>query len=57
MTSAPPRSSFAIGHSPIAVPPAIVNAAVDALAPFGCRHLDMPVTAEKIWRVLHAGGR
>jgi carbon-monoxide dehydrogenase large subunit len=38
----------------IAVPPAIVNAVVDALAPFGCTHLDMPVTAEKVWRVLSA---
>ncbi len=37
----------------IAVPPAIVNAVVDALAPFGCRHIDMPVTAEKVWQVLH----
>ncbi|HET9489953.1 MAG TPA: xanthine dehydrogenase family protein molybdopterin-binding subunit [Methylomirabilota bacterium] len=37
----------------IAVPPAIVNAVVDALAPFGCRHLDMPLTAHKVWRVLH----
>jgi carbon-monoxide dehydrogenase large subunit len=36
----------------IAVPPAIVNAVVDALAPFGCTHLDMPVTAEKVWQVL-----
>lgn len=39
----------------IAIPPAIVNAVVDALAPFGCRHLDMPITAEKVWRVLHGG--
>lgn len=38
----------------IAVPPAIVNAVVDALAPYGCTHLDMPVTAEKVWRVLRA---
>jgi carbon-monoxide dehydrogenase large subunit len=37
----------------IAVPPAVVNAVVDALAPWGCRHLDMPITAEKVWRVLH----
>jgi carbon-monoxide dehydrogenase large subunit len=36
----------------IAMPPAIVNAAVDALAPWGCTHLDMPLTAEKVWRVL-----
>jgi carbon-monoxide dehydrogenase large subunit len=37
----------------IAVPPAVVNAVVDALAPFGCTHLDMPITAEKVWRTLH----
>jgi carbon-monoxide dehydrogenase large subunit len=36
----------------IAVPPAIVNAVVDALVPHGCTHVDMPVTAETVWRVL-----
>jgi carbon-monoxide dehydrogenase large subunit len=36
----------------IAVPPAVVNAVVDALAPWGCTHLDMPITAQKVWRVL-----
>jgi carbon-monoxide dehydrogenase large subunit len=36
----------------IAVPPAIVNAVVDALAPFGVSHLDMPLTPEKVWRAL-----
>jgi carbon-monoxide dehydrogenase large subunit len=40
----------------IGVPPAIANAVVDALAPFGCTHLDMPLTAEKIWQVI-AGHR
>jgi aerobic carbon-monoxide dehydrogenase large subunit len=40
----------------IAVPPAIVNAVVDALAPFGCTHLDMPITAEKVWAVLKGAG-
>ncbi|MGH7326213.1 MAG: xanthine dehydrogenase family protein molybdopterin-binding subunit, partial [Candidatus Rokuibacteriota bacterium] len=34
----------------IAVPPAVVNAVVDALAPFGCTHLDMPIAAENVWR-------
>ena len=34
------------------VPPAIVNAAVDALRPFGVNHLDMPLTSEKLWRAL-----
>ena len=33
-------------------PPAIVNAVVDALSPFGIRHVDMPLTAEKIWRAI-----
>jgi carbon-monoxide dehydrogenase large subunit len=41
----------------IAVPPAVVNAVVDALAPFGCTHLDMPITAEKVWRILARGRR
>jgi aerobic carbon-monoxide dehydrogenase large subunit len=29
--------------------PAIVNAVVDALAPFGIRHLDMPLKPQRIW--------
>jgi carbon-monoxide dehydrogenase large subunit len=34
------------------MPPAIVNAVVDALAPFGVTHLDMPLTPERIWAAL-----
>jgi carbon-monoxide dehydrogenase large subunit len=34
----------------IASSAALVNAVVDALAPFGVRHLDMPLKAEKVWR-------
>ncbi len=37
----------------IGVPAAIVNAALDALAPFGVTDLDMPLTGETIWRALH----
>ena len=33
-------------------PPAIVNAVVDALSPFGVTHVDLPLTAEKIWRAI-----
>jgi carbon-monoxide dehydrogenase large subunit len=33
-------------------PPALVNAALDALAPLGVRHLDMPLTAERLWRAM-----
>jgi carbon-monoxide dehydrogenase large subunit len=32
--------------------PALVNAVVDGLAPFGVRHMDMPIKPEKVWRVL-----
>ena len=33
--------------------PAVVNAVLDALKPFGVRHLDMPLRPEKIWRALN----
>ncbi len=33
-------------------PPAIVNATIDALRGHGVFHVDMPLTAEKIWRLL-----
>lgn len=32
--------------------PAVVNAVIDALAPYQIRHLDTPLTAERIWNVL-----
>src|SRR5579863_7827667 len=32
--------------------PAMVNSVVDALAEFGVRHIDMPMTPEKIWAIL-----
>jgi carbon-monoxide dehydrogenase large subunit len=31
--------------------PAVVSAVVDALAPFGVTHIDMPLTPQKIWRL------
>jgi carbon-monoxide dehydrogenase large subunit len=36
----------------IGATPAIVNAVVDALAPFGVRHVDMPVKRERIWKLM-----
>lgn len=33
--------------------PATVNAVVDALSPFGVRHLDMPFHPEKVWRAIN----
>ena len=38
----------------IAATPTIANAVMDALAPLGIRHLDMPLTPEKIWRAMQA---
>ncbi len=35
--------------------PAVVNAVVDALAPFGVKHIDMPLRPEKTWRIIHEG--
>jgi carbon-monoxide dehydrogenase large subunit len=34
--------------------PAIVNAVVDALSHKGVRHIDTPITPEKLWRLLRA---
>ena len=38
----------------IGATPAIANAVMDALYPLGVRHLDLPLTPEKIWRAIHA---
>ncbi|MCH7907099.1 MAG: molybdopterin-dependent oxidoreductase, partial [Chloroflexi bacterium] len=34
----------------IAASPAVMNAVIDALAHLGVKHMDMPATAEKVWR-------
>ncbi len=38
----------------IGATPAIANAVLDALAPFGVKHLDLPFTPEKVWRAMAA---
>jgi carbon-monoxide dehydrogenase large subunit len=38
----------------IGLPPAVVNAVVDALSSLDVRHLDMPLTPSKIWSVIAA---
>ena len=35
-------------------PAALANAVLDALRPLGVRHLDMPITAHKVWQALVA---
>jgi carbon-monoxide dehydrogenase large subunit len=37
----------------IGATPAIVGAIVDALSPFGVRHLDMPIKPESVWRIIN----
>lgn len=33
---------------------AVVNAVVDALSPLGIRHVDMPLTPQRVWRAMQA---
>ena len=33
-------------------PPAVINALIDALSPFGIDHIDMPATPLKVWRAI-----
>ena len=35
--------------------PAVVNSVVDALSALGVRHIDMPLTPEKIWKLVQGG--
>lgn len=48
-----PLGAKGIGESgTIGATPAVQNAVVDALAHLGVRHVDMPATAERVWRVI-----
>ena len=38
----------------IAASSAVINAVVDALSPFGIKHIDMPVKPERVWRAIQA---
>jgi len=40
----------------ITSPPAVVNAVVDALSDYDVKHIDMPLTSEKIWNIIQANG-
>jgi carbon-monoxide dehydrogenase large subunit len=41
----------------IAAPQTIICAILDALAPLGIEHIDMPATAERVWRAIKGAGR
>lgn len=38
----------------IAATPTIVSAVMDALSPLGIKHIDMPLTPEKVWKAIQA---
>lgn len=40
----------------IGATPAVANAIMDALAPLGIRHLDLPLTPLKLWQAIQAAG-
>ncbi len=48
-----PIGAKGIGESAtVGSPPAIVNAIVDALKPYGVRHADMPLTPSRVWEAM-----
>jgi carbon-monoxide dehydrogenase large subunit len=52
-----PIGAKGVGESPnVGSPAAFVNAVIDALSPYGVRHLDMPLTSDKVWKALRDAG-
>jgi len=57
VTPSPHNSLGAKGAGETATVPvtaAVANAVCDALADLGVEHVDMPITPEKLWRILHS---
>jgi aerobic carbon-monoxide dehydrogenase large subunit len=52
-----PLGAKGIGESAtVGAPPAIANAVVDALWHLGVRHIDIPITPFKVWKILREKG-
>ncbi len=52
-----PIGAKGVGESPtVGAPPAIANAVVDALWHLGVRHIDIPITPPKVWKLLRDAG-
>ena len=52
-----PLGAKGVGESAtVGAPPAIANAVVDALWHLGVRHVDIPITPEKVWNLLRERG-
>ncbi len=48
-----PIGAKGVGESAtVGSPPAVVNAVIDALRPYGVRHADMPLTPAQVWRAI-----
>jgi carbon-monoxide dehydrogenase large subunit len=48
-----PIGAKGVGESAtVGSPPAVVNSVLDALAPFGVRHADMPLTPANVWSAI-----
>lgn len=53
-----PIGAKGVGESAtVGSPPAVVNAIVDALAPFGITHMDMPCTPARVWEAMQGRPR
>jgi carbon-monoxide dehydrogenase large subunit len=53
LTDVNPLGAKGVGESgAIGATPALVNAVIDALSPFGVDHIDMPLKPEKLWRAM-----
>ena len=49
-----PTGAKGVGELPtVAAPAAVANAVMDALSKVGVRHIDTPLTPEKIWSAIH----
>jgi carbon-monoxide dehydrogenase large subunit len=57
-TALNPLGAKAVGEAgPTAAPPAVVGAILDALAPLGVAHIDMPATPERVWQAITTHAR
>jgi CO/xanthine dehydrogenase Mo-binding subunit len=55
LTSYNPLGAKGIGEAgTIGSTPAVQNAIIDALAPLGVRHIDMPASPQRVWQALRA---
>jgi carbon-monoxide dehydrogenase large subunit len=53
-----PIGAKGVGESAtVGSPPAIMNAVIDALGPYGVRHMDMPATPARVWEAMQGRAR